>query len=67
MNAWQAAVKRGADPAAIVKATIRFAAERVGQDPKFTPYPATWLNREQYTDERLPAAAAERDDDSWWR
>lgn len=67
VTAWQAAMKREADPAAIVKAAIRFADERARQDPKFTPYPATWLNREQYDDECLPAAAAERDDDSWLR
>lgn len=37
---------------AMLAATEAFAAERVGQNPKFTPYPATWLNAERWADER---------------
>jgi hypothetical protein len=60
-------MKRGADAQLILKSAIEFADERRHQDAKFTPYPATWLNREQYNDERLPAVAGERDDESWFR
>lgn len=31
-------------------AAKRFAASRAGEDEKFTPYPATWLNGERWLD-----------------
>jgi len=53
-KAWDKAVgKNRADPAAIVKAAQSYA-ERcrlIGQDPKFIPHPATWLNRESWGDD----------------
>lgn len=40
----------------------RFAQERAGEDPKFTPHPATWLRAGRWMDEVVDAApsAAER-------
>lgn len=49
-KAWAKAIKTS--PAADITAgAARFAAERQGQDPKFTPHPASWLNGERWTDE----------------
>lgn len=48
-KAWNSARKR-ADPAVIVAAAAAFAAMRNGHDPQYTPYPATWLNRDQWLD-----------------
>lgn len=50
-RAWAAAIKRGADPEHIVAAAQAYARERAQQDPKFTKYPATWLNKGCYDDE----------------
>lgn len=49
-KAWPKA-RRVAECAVIVAGTVRFAASRVGQDPQYTPNPATWLNAEQWADE----------------
>lgn len=49
-KAWTKAV-RGADRALILAGAKRYADERRGQDPKYTAYPATWLNRERWNDE----------------
>lgn len=49
-TAWAKAVK-AAPAATIIAAAERFAAERAGQDPRYTPHPATWLNGERWTDE----------------
>jgi hypothetical protein len=48
---WLKAIKDGADPAAVVAGAKRYAAERDGQDPKFTKHPATWLHRGCWMDE----------------
>jgi DNA-binding transcriptional ArsR family regulator len=53
-RAWIAAIKRGADPKHIVDAAQGYARERFGQDPKYTKYPATWLNKGCYDDEPDP-------------
>lgn len=53
-KAFAAAVKRGADPAALIAGAKRYAAERAGQDPKFTKHPATWINAECWLDEVAP-------------
>ncbi|MFM9629414.1 helix-turn-helix domain-containing protein [Streptomyces galilaeus] len=53
-KAWIAAIKRGADPKRIVDASQAYARERFGQDPKYTKYPATWLNKGCYDDEPDP-------------
>ncbi|MET4034945.1 MULTISPECIES: helix-turn-helix domain-containing protein [unclassified Bradyrhizobium] len=50
-KAFAAAIKRSADPAAMIDGAKRYAAERAGQDPKFTKHPATWLNGECWLDE----------------
>jgi hypothetical protein len=51
LKAWRAAIKTGADPKHITKAATAYANERAGQDPKYTKYPATWLNKGCYDDE----------------
>jgi hypothetical protein len=45
-----------ADAEALIAGAKRYAAERAGQDPKFTKNPATWLRDGCWTDE--PAASA---------
>lgn len=56
-KAWIAALKRGANPQRIVDAATAYARERAGQDPKYTKYPATWLNKGCYDDEPDPQPA----------
>jgi len=53
-KAWIAAIERGADPQHIVAASTTYARERAGEDPKYTKYPATWLNKGCYDDEPDP-------------
>jgi DNA-binding transcriptional ArsR family regulator len=53
-KAWIAAIERGADPQHVVAAAKGYAHERHGQDPKYTKYPATWLNKGCYDDEPDP-------------
>lgn len=50
-QAWCDALDRGADPDLIIKAAKAFAGERKGEDPRYTPYPATWLNAGSYEDQ----------------
>lgn len=51
-KAWTTAVEdQGTDPQMIIDAAIRFARGRKGQDPKFTPLPASWLNGKRWLDE----------------
>ncbi|MFE7485535.1 helix-turn-helix domain-containing protein [Streptomyces sp. NPDC057552] len=50
-KAWVAALGRGADPQHIVTAAASYARERANEDPKYTKYPATWLNKGCYDDE----------------
>lgn len=57
-KAWCSAIDRGADPQKIVDAATTYARERAGEDPKYTKYPATWLNKGCYDDE--PDAPASR-------
>jgi hypothetical protein len=56
-KAWIAAIKRGADPQHMVERAQAYAYERRGQDPKYTKYPATWLNKGCYDDEPDPQPA----------
>lgn len=42
----------------LVNGAMRYAAERQGEDPKFTKQPATWLNAEAWLNEASPAAPA---------
>lgn len=50
-TAWDKAIKR-ADPETIIGAAQRLAHSK--PDLKFTPYPATWLNRDSWNDEPDP-------------
>src|SRR5262249_48511926 len=52
--AYVKAIKRGVDPAIILRGAMRYAAERAGQDPKYTKHPATWLNKGCWDDEASP-------------
>lgn len=49
-KAWAKAVKT-ATPESIIEATVRYSEVRAGQDIRFTPYPASWLNGERWTDD----------------
>jgi hypothetical protein len=42
----------------MVDAAQAYARERHGQDPQYTKYPATWLNKGCYDDEPDPAPDA---------
>lgn len=48
---WEAAIKRGIDPAVILAAAERYATERAGADPRYTKHPTTWLNQGCWDDE----------------
>jgi hypothetical protein len=50
-KAWIAAIERGAEPQQMVDAAKAYAQERKDQEPKYTKYPATWLNNGCYDDE----------------
>lgn len=56
-RAWKTARKK-ADAATIMAGCLRYAAERDGQDHKFTKYPATWLNADAWENEPAPAPYA---------
>lgn len=56
-KAWETAVRRAEVPA-ILAAVMRYAAERDGQDPRYTKHPATWLNSDCWLDEPAPPALA---------
>ncbi|PWB89896.1 hypothetical protein C5688_13735 [Methylocystis sp. MitZ-2018] len=61
MKAFERAVRSGAAPEQITTAANRFAAERAREpDPaqreRFTPHPATWLNRGSWADDPEPRA-----------
>jgi hypothetical protein len=49
-KAWAAALDRGADPGLIVKAAKAYAFARRDENPKYTPYSATWLDNGGYDD-----------------
>lgn len=46
--------KGRATPADLLAGVMRYAAERSGQDPRYTKHPATWLNQGCWTDEAQP-------------
>lgn len=50
----------------LLTAAGRFAADVTGKDPKFIPYPATWLNAERWGDDPVSAVGQIPDDD-WSR
>lgn len=57
---WDLAMRKGADPQALILAASRLADSRRGQDPQHTPQAVTWLNQERWADEpvvrKSPAA-----------
>ncbi|MEU4051320.1 hypothetical protein AB0F09_19235 [Streptomyces olivaceus] len=57
-KAWIAAIDRGVDPKHMVDRAQAYARERASQDPQFTKYPATWLNKGCYDDEPDPQPGA---------
>jgi hypothetical protein len=57
-KAWIAAIDRGIEPKHMVDAAQTYARERHGEDPQYTKYPATWLNKGCYDDEPDPAPDA---------
>jgi hypothetical protein len=50
---------RKVDPAELIAGAKAFAKERRGEDPRFTPFPATWLNQGRWQDEAPAPAAVE--------
>jgi len=50
-KAFAKAIKNGVEPAAIIEAARRYAAERAGEEARFTKHPSTWLNGECWDDE----------------
>jgi hypothetical protein len=55
-RAFKRAVKHGTAPQEIIAGAMRYAQERDGQEPKYTKYPATWLNDGCWEDEPSPPA-----------
>ncbi|CAJ0885239.1 hypothetical protein AMST5_03597 [freshwater sediment metagenome] len=58
-RAYKAALKRGADPAAILRAAARYSVERTREPDaakrhQFTKLPATWLNGDHWLDAPAP-------------
>jgi len=49
-KAWQKAIQK-TEPDEIIRAAKRFAELREGEDPRYTPHPATWLNGERWSDQ----------------
>jgi hypothetical protein len=50
-KAWAAhVIAAGVDVELVISAAEFFGLVRAGQDPKYTPHPATWLGREQWED-----------------
>jgi general stress protein YciG len=49
-RAWATALKKGADPDAVIEAASRHAARCGNQDPQYIPHPSTWLNGERWGD-----------------
>lgn len=50
-RAWTAAMKRGDDAFAILRALEMHMPSMLGNDMEFIPHPATWLNQERYKDQ----------------
>jgi len=55
----------GSDPAAIVSAASQFAADRSGEDPRFTPQASRWLNEERWRDFGSASNGVDASDDDW--
>lgn len=59
-RAWKAALKRGANPDAVVLAAAAYARMQIGQERRFIKLPATWLNAGAYDNEPEPSVGALR-------
>ena len=59
-TAFSKAVHDGADADAIIAGAARYAAERAGQDEKFTAHPRTWLRAGRWMDEPIVPGAVQR-------
>ena len=53
-KAFAAAIKGGANAAALIAGAKRYAAERAGQEDRFTKHPSTWLHAGCWQDEAPP-------------
>lgn len=60
-RAYRSALKK-ADKSVLLEAVKWFSLQRKGEDPKFTPLPATWLNSERWLDERTRTIVSENFD-----
>lgn len=58
LKAYVKARKDGATAEDLASGMRRYAAERSGQDPKFTKHPATWLNGKCWLDDSAPSVGA---------
>lgn len=58
-KAYRGAIKR-ATHEQILAGVIRYAAERSGQDPKFTKHPSTWLSGACWDDDPAPAPSPQQ-------
>jgi len=64
-KSWQAAVKRGVDPAHLLQAALAYAAHPPVEQ-QYIPHPSTWLNQGRYDDSpEAPDAHTSRDSDDW--
>lgn len=59
-KAFKKAVKDGTDSRDILAGTMRYAAERDGQEQRFTKHPSTWLNAGCWEDEPMPQNTTSR-------
>jgi hypothetical protein len=68
LKAYRLAMKK-ADPPELLRAAQKYRARRAGEDPKFTPLPASWLNGERWLDDpptaRVSVVAAPVDPSTW--
>ncbi|MBY8974645.1 helix-turn-helix domain-containing protein [Rhodobacteraceae bacterium NNCM2] len=59
-KAYRKAIDEGALPSDLIAGAMRYAAERDGEDPRFTKHPATWLNKGCWEDEATEQPAHHR-------
>lgn len=59
IKAYRSALAR-ASPGKLIAGARRLAAERQGEDEKFTPHPTTWINRDGWDDPPAPKTEARR-------
>jgi hypothetical protein len=65
-SAWAAALKKAGGVDVLIDATRKGIGWNMSSgDPKYMPYPATWLNGERWADEPTAQPKAQRSDDSW--